>query len=97
MPRPRELVSPRKGDVSALRTTTKGGEMRYSLRQRIVLPAVTVPALLVTMLLFAHTADGGRAAPPQPNFGSGAKANRRCGSSGAMGDRRDQQRDESRQ
>src|SRR5262245_31456809 len=52
------------------RTTTKGGEMRYSLRQRIALPAVTVATLLVTMLLFAHTADGGQAAPPQPNLGT---------------------------
>jgi hypothetical protein len=58
------------GDAFALRTTTKGGEMRYSLRRRIFVPALNVGALLVTMLLFAHTAGAGQAAPPPPDFGS---------------------------
>ncbi|MGE5274524.1 MAG: adenylyl cyclase [Verrucomicrobiota bacterium] len=44
--------------------------MRYSLRQGVVLPALTVGALLVTMVLYAHTAGAARAAPPQPDFGS---------------------------
>ena len=65
--RPRDIGP---GDAFALRTTTKGGEMRYSLRQRIVLPALTMGALLVTVLLFAQTAGAGQAAPPAPDFGS---------------------------
>ncbi len=34
------------------------------------MPTLTVGVLLVSMLLFAHTAGAGQAVPPQPNFGS---------------------------
>jgi hypothetical protein len=66
--RPIRDVGP--GDAFALRTTTKGGEMRYSLRRGIFVPTLTVGALLVTMLLLAHTAGAGQAASPPPDFGS---------------------------
>ena len=54
---------------SPLARRPRGGEMRYSLHRRIFVPTLTMGALLATMLLFAHTAGGGQAAPPQPNFG----------------------------
>ena len=44
--------------------------MSYSLHRRIFVPTLAVGALLVTMLLFAHTAGAGPTAPPPPDFGS---------------------------
>ena len=43
--------------------------MRYSLRRALALPALTVGALLVGMMLFVHTAGAGQAAVTQPDLG----------------------------
>jgi hypothetical protein len=43
--------------------------MRYSLRRALPLPALTVGALLVGVVLFVHTAGAGQVAVTQPDFG----------------------------
>ena len=43
------------------------------MHRRIFVPTLTVGVLLVSMLLFAHTAGAGQAVPPQPNFGSNCR------------------------
>ena len=43
--------------------------MRYSLRRALALPALTVGALLVGVMLFVHTAGAGQVAVTQPDLG----------------------------
>jgi hypothetical protein len=43
--------------------------MRYSLRRALALPALTVGALLVGVMLFVHTAGAGQVAVAQPDLG----------------------------
>ena len=43
--------------------------MRYSLRRALALPALTVGALLVGVMLFVHTASAGQVAVTQPDLG----------------------------